>query len=363
MKFQVNSFTLSLPDVSPIGVAISPVVAMANHSCDPNAVVVFPNGGRCMELVAIRDIEPNEEVSQCVELTDKQILTSYIDVSLPVEKRRSELEATYRFKCECSLCLRDIEIRNPGYEGVEVDLRAAVRHRDCKRKAKGKGSLPLGWEDQGKHLERALRGEADICRDESHTMCEMQGTIHPQHCRTASPISASNSFARGRCKGSRWSVFSTHPRVNMLTQVDLTQTSTLFQLIPALHAILIPSSFPLLSLLRLQLLRVRPSTSIELAHLDRLYSIVVSSSILVCPTNHPVLAILHAEWGQILTQTFDGEGQDLVSGRMVKSVELLRKAYDLCQKSFGKEGGIEGKQVAEVLRGLEAEIQMARSSR
>jgi hypothetical protein len=144
---------------------------------------------------------------------------------------------------------------------------------------------------------------------------------------------------------------------------DLTQNSVLFQLIPALHSILIPSSFPLLSLLRLQLLRVRPSTSNELAHLDRLYSIVVSSSIQVYPTNHPVLAILHAEWGQILTQTFEGEAQDLVSGRMVKSLEVLRKAYDLCQKSFGKEGGIEGKQVAEVLRGLEVEIQMARSTR
>jgi hypothetical protein len=144
---------------------------------------------------------------------------------------------------------------------------------------------------------------------------------------------------------------------------DLTQTPVLFQLIPALHAILTPSSFPLLSLLRLQLLRVRPGTSNELAHLDRLYSIVVSSSLLVYPANHPVLAILHAEWGQILTQTFDGEGQDLVSDRMVKSVELLRKAYDLCQKSFGKDGGIEGRQVAEVLRGVEAEIQMARSSR
>jgi SET domain-containing protein len=62
LQFQVNSFTLSLPDVSPIGVAISPVVAMANHSCEPNAVVVFPNGGRSMEVIAIRDIEPDEEV-------------------------------------------------------------------------------------------------------------------------------------------------------------------------------------------------------------------------------------------------------------------------------------------------------------
>jgi SET and MYND domain-containing protein len=63
-QFQVNSFTLSLPDVSPIGVTISPNVALANHSCDPNAVVVFPDGGRRMEVVAIRDIAPGEEVSR-----------------------------------------------------------------------------------------------------------------------------------------------------------------------------------------------------------------------------------------------------------------------------------------------------------
>ena len=39
------------------------MVALANHSCEPNAVVVFPNGGRSMEVIAIRDIEPDEEVS------------------------------------------------------------------------------------------------------------------------------------------------------------------------------------------------------------------------------------------------------------------------------------------------------------
>jgi hypothetical protein len=88
---------------------------------------------------------------------------------------------------------------------------------------------------------------------------------------------------------------------------------------------------------------------------------VVSASASVYPTNHPVLAILHAEWGQVLTQTFDGEAQYLVSGRMIKSVELLRKAYELCHFSFGKGRGIEGRKVAEILRALESEIQMARS--
>jgi hypothetical protein len=175
---------------------------MANHSCEPNAVVVFPNGGRSMELIAIQDIEPNEEVSRCWESTNKQILTSYIDVSLPVEKRRSELEATYRFKCECSLCLRGMKIRGPGYEGGELDLRAAVWHRDCKRKIKGKGSLPIAWEKQGEQLERTLRRRADFNRDESLTMREMQGTFQFQYCRIARAIPTSNSFARGGREGS-----------------------------------------------------------------------------------------------------------------------------------------------------------------
>jgi len=44
------------------------MLALLNHSCEPNAVVVFPNGGavnegKGMELVALRDIDAGEEVS------------------------------------------------------------------------------------------------------------------------------------------------------------------------------------------------------------------------------------------------------------------------------------------------------------
>jgi hypothetical protein len=34
----------------------------------------------------------------------------------------------------------------------------------------------------------------------------------------------------------------------------------------------------------------------------------------------------------------------------------------LCQLAFGKGGGIEGKKVADVLRGVEAELHMARNT-
>ena len=43
---------------------MSPLVALANHSCAPNAVVVFPTGGREMAVVAISDIGPDSEVGQ-----------------------------------------------------------------------------------------------------------------------------------------------------------------------------------------------------------------------------------------------------------------------------------------------------------
>lgn len=122
-----------------------------------------------------------------------------------------------------------------------------------------------------------------------------------------------------------------------------------------------PSSYPLLALIRLQLLRVRPSSPAELSHLDTLYTIVATASSHVYPPHHPVLAVLQAEWGQILTQTFEHESQQAIAGRLVKSVEILRKAHELCRMAFGTSGGIERKKVAKVLRGIEGELHVART--
>lgn len=66
----MTSYTLN-----PIGVAVSPVVAFLNHSCDPNAVVVFPRISDKqsteepqMSLVAMKNITSGEEVTlACTE--------------------------------------------------------------------------------------------------------------------------------------------------------------------------------------------------------------------------------------------------------------------------------------------------------
>lgn len=62
-QFGLNSFSLTLPDLSNIGVAICPTVAVINHSCVPNCAVVFSDGpsGR-MQVIAFRDIAAQEEV-------------------------------------------------------------------------------------------------------------------------------------------------------------------------------------------------------------------------------------------------------------------------------------------------------------
>lgn len=63
-KFSINSFSLTDFDLTNLGVAVNPAVALINHSCRPNCSVVFPNGPTGdMKVVAFSTVEPGEEVS------------------------------------------------------------------------------------------------------------------------------------------------------------------------------------------------------------------------------------------------------------------------------------------------------------
>jgi SET and MYND domain-containing protein len=70
LQFATNSITLTSPSLTPLGVCVSPLIALVNHSCDPNAVVVFPRSAKDpasqepeAQVIAIRDISPGKEVS------------------------------------------------------------------------------------------------------------------------------------------------------------------------------------------------------------------------------------------------------------------------------------------------------------
>lgn len=98
-RFVTNTFTITDPSLTPLGASVSPPVALINHSCDPNAVVVFPRARASpaqeplMQVIALREIAPNEE-----------ILTAYIDTTLPKPLRQTALRETYLFSCACQLC-------------------------------------------------------------------------------------------------------------------------------------------------------------------------------------------------------------------------------------------------------------------
>ncbi|KAI0635233.1 SET domain-containing protein [Trametes polyzona] len=101
-RFTTNTFTLTSFSLTPIGICVAPSVAFANHSCNPNAVIVFPrtpgtpsSKEPSLNLIALRDIAPGKEVR-----------ISYVDTTLPKRLRQQELAETYNFTCQCKVCAR-----------------------------------------------------------------------------------------------------------------------------------------------------------------------------------------------------------------------------------------------------------------
>ncbi|KAK4185176.1 hypothetical protein QBC35DRAFT_28739 [Podospora australis] len=70
-----------------------PETALMNHDCAPNAVIRFSKTTLATEAVAIRDVEPGEELT-----------ISYIPIDLPIKERLSLLESHFNFQCTCKLC-------------------------------------------------------------------------------------------------------------------------------------------------------------------------------------------------------------------------------------------------------------------
>lgn len=91
LKILTNAMTIVTPTFDPLGICVDPFAALANHSCDPNAVVVMD--GPELSFRCIKPIAEGEE-----------IFISYIDVSNPLARRQKELGERYYFTCACSKC-------------------------------------------------------------------------------------------------------------------------------------------------------------------------------------------------------------------------------------------------------------------
>lgn len=95
------------------GSALYALQSACNHSCDPNALPTFPHSNFQLTMVAIKDIEPGEE-----------ILISYLDECALERSRHSRhkiLRENYLFTCYCSKCEAQIEDPDKTSEEDEDD--------------------------------------------------------------------------------------------------------------------------------------------------------------------------------------------------------------------------------------------------
>ncbi|CAJ1078026.1 N-lysine methyltransferase SMYD2-B [Xyrichtys novacula] len=86
-----NGFTIEDDELSHMGTAIYPDVALINHSCLPSVIVTY--NGTSAEIRAVKDMKPGDEV-----------LISYIDLLYPTDDRNNRLRESYYFTCECQEC-------------------------------------------------------------------------------------------------------------------------------------------------------------------------------------------------------------------------------------------------------------------
>lgn len=76
-----------------LGLALHPLAALVNHSCNHNAFVRFDTSHHQLNIIALRPIA-----------RDEQIVVSYIDATNPRHVRQKELQDKYFFHCACSKC-------------------------------------------------------------------------------------------------------------------------------------------------------------------------------------------------------------------------------------------------------------------
>ncbi|XP_068432776.1 N-lysine methyltransferase SMYD2-like [Clinocottus analis] len=86
-----NGFTIEDDELSNLGTAIYPDVALINHSCLASVIVTY--NGTSAEVRAVQNMKPGDEV-----------LISYIDVLYPTDDRNNRLRECYYFTCDCNDC-------------------------------------------------------------------------------------------------------------------------------------------------------------------------------------------------------------------------------------------------------------------
>ncbi|WWD17005.1 hypothetical protein CI109_101441 [Kwoniella shandongensis] len=164
---RVQTCVIPLHDTSAnfVGMGLSRPVSSFQHSCRPNAMVVFPVGPTTkmgMRLVALSPIAPGQEVT-----------ISYIDRGLPRYLRDNAL-LPFGFEHDnaCTSCLERV-----------VDLTWAVRHKKCE----GQGLIPLFEEDDMEMLDP--RVSTSLCTGcPKHSWAFVEDTMYFEVMKTLGGI-------------------------------------------------------------------------------------------------------------------------------------------------------------------------------
>ncbi|KAJ1660477.1 hypothetical protein IWQ61_000598 [Dispira simplex] len=91
-RFRCNNFTLHDEQLFAVGDGTYPLASLLNHSCAPNAVVMYERGGK-LKVRALTEILPGQ-----------QILIAYVDGVTPFSERQRTLNNKYQFRCQCLRC-------------------------------------------------------------------------------------------------------------------------------------------------------------------------------------------------------------------------------------------------------------------
>ncbi|KAG5979571.1 hypothetical protein E4U55_005016 [Claviceps digitariae] len=118
-KIQTNAFHTSGTDPPELAIFFDPTLAMANHSCIPNATVLFI--GRTAVLRAERAIQEGDEIEIC-----------YTDYTNPISERKIALQEYY-FACQCSRCADNLNVYQvcAQFSSTNTTNMTAFPHTSC----------------------------------------------------------------------------------------------------------------------------------------------------------------------------------------------------------------------------------------
>ncbi|KAI1444129.1 SET domain-containing protein [Annulohypoxylon stygium] len=111
---RTNAFSYTLAGDSHM--ALYPKVSRINHACHPNAFIRFTPSSLAVSIVALRDIEPGEEIN-----------ITYVPLGKTREERQADLQK-WGFNCTCSLCTASkAEVAASDYRRSKIkDMRQEV---------------------------------------------------------------------------------------------------------------------------------------------------------------------------------------------------------------------------------------------